>query len=51
MGAEARRSAALRELERYRASFAQAPRRKSDEAVDAEFEDVPLQPAARKLPA
>jgi ribosomal protein L12E/L44/L45/RPP1/RPP2 len=51
MGAEARRSAALRELERYRANFAQAPRRKSDEAVDAEFEDVPLQPAAGKLPA
>ena len=51
MGAEARRSAALRELERYRANFARAPRRRSDEAVDAEFEDVPLQPAARKLPA
>jgi hypothetical protein len=40
--AEARRNVALREVERHRSSLGQALRRASEEAVDAEFEDVPL---------
>jgi hypothetical protein len=38
--AEARRNAALREIERHRTSIAQAMRRASDDVLDAEFEDV-----------
>jgi hypothetical protein len=37
---EARRNAALRELERRRASLALALRRATDDVIDAEFEDV-----------
>ena len=37
---EARRNAALRELERHRASFASALSRATDDVLDAEFEDV-----------
>jgi hypothetical protein len=40
MNAELRRNAALRELERHRASFGQALRRASDEVVDGQFEQV-----------
>jgi hypothetical protein len=40
MGAEARRNVALRELDRHRASLAQALRRVSDEVEDAQFEEV-----------
>jgi hypothetical protein len=40
MNAEARRNAALREIERHRASIAEALRRVTDDIVDAEFEDV-----------
>jgi hypothetical protein len=39
--AEARRNAALRELERYRSAFAERLRRATDEVLDAEFENVP----------
>ena len=42
--AEARRNAALRELERRRSSMAQALRRVSDDVVDAEFVDVAHDP-------
>jgi hypothetical protein len=38
--AEARRNAALRELERYRSAFAEVLRRATDEVVDGEFENV-----------
>lgn len=40
MSAEARRNAALREMERHRSNLAAALRRASDEVVEAEFEDV-----------
>jgi predicted GNAT family N-acyltransferase len=40
MNAEIRRNAALREIERHRASFSQALRRASNEVVDAQFEQV-----------
>jgi hypothetical protein len=40
MNAEARRNAALREVDRHRSSVAQALRRASEEVVEAEFEDV-----------
>ena len=40
MNAELRRNAALREIERHRASFGQALRRASDEVVDGQFEQV-----------
>ena len=40
MGAEARRNAALREIERHRASIAEALRRATDDVVEAVFEDV-----------
>ena len=46
--AEARRNAALRELERRRSSMAQALRRVSDDVVDAEFVDVAPDRSARK---
>jgi hypothetical protein len=38
--AEARRNAALRELERHRSAFAEMLRRATNEVVDAEFENV-----------
>jgi hypothetical protein len=47
MNAEARRNAALRELERHRATLAQALRQASESFVEAEFEDV--KPARRQL--
>ena len=37
---EARRNAALRELERRRASLALTLRRATDDVLDAEFEDI-----------
>jgi hypothetical protein len=40
MNAEARRNAALRELERHRASLALALRQASDDVVEAQFVDV-----------
>jgi hypothetical protein len=40
MNAELRRNAALREIERHRASFGQALRQASNEVVDAQFEQV-----------
>jgi hypothetical protein len=47
MNAEARRIAALRELERHRMTLAQALRQASDNVVDADFEDVA--PVRRRL--
>jgi hypothetical protein len=47
MNAEARRNAALRELERHRMTLAQALRQASDNVVDADFEDVA--PVRRRL--
>jgi hypothetical protein len=47
MNAEARRNAALRELERHRMTLAQALREASDNVVDADFEDVA--PVRRRL--
>jgi hypothetical protein len=46
MNAEGRRNAALREVDRHRSSLAQALREASDEAIDAEFDDVPPQQQA-----
>jgi hypothetical protein len=40
MNAEARRNAALRELERHRTTLALALRQASDDVVEADFEDV-----------
>ena len=45
MNAELRRNAALREIERHRATFGQALRRASEEVVDGQFQQV----EARKL--
>jgi hypothetical protein len=47
MNAEARRNAALRELERHRMTLAQALRQASDNVIDADFEDVA--PVRRRL--
>jgi hypothetical protein len=45
MNAEARRNAALREVDRHRSSLAQALRRASDDIVEAEYEELaPQQP-------
>jgi hypothetical protein len=49
MGAEARRNAALRELERHRKATAEALRRATDDVVDAEFEDVGSHQGVRRL--
>jgi hypothetical protein len=49
MHAEGRRNAALRELERHRATLAQALRQASNNVVEAEFDD--LAPAQRRLAA
>jgi hypothetical protein len=43
MHAEARRNAALREVDRHRASLAHALRQASDDVIEADFEDVPPQ--------
>jgi hypothetical protein len=40
VNAEARRHAALHELERHRAALAKVPRVANDDVVDAEFEDI-----------
>ena len=40
MNVEARRNAALREMERHRTTLAQALRQASDDVVEADFEDV-----------
>jgi hypothetical protein len=48
MNAEARRNAALREVDRHRSSVAQSLRRVSEEAVEAEFEDVAPDQIGRK---
>jgi hypothetical protein len=47
MNAEARRNAALRELERHRTTLAQDLRQASDDVVEADFEDVA--PVRRRL--
>ena len=47
MNAEARRNAALREIDRHRASLSLALRQASDDVIEAEFEDVPPQPRAQ----
>ena len=49
--ADSRRNAALRELERHRSNLAQTLRSASNDAIDAQFEDVKLQPDAGKLSA
>ena len=46
--AEARRNAALHEIERRRSSMAQALRRANDDVVEAEFVDVAPDQIARK---
>jgi hypothetical protein len=51
MAAEARRNSALRELERHRASFAQALRQASDEVIEAEYQDVKQTQPGRKSAA
>jgi hypothetical protein len=45
--AEARRNAALRELERHRSAFAEVLRRAADEIVDGEFENVSQESGAK----
>jgi hypothetical protein len=51
MAAEARRNSALREIERHRASFAQALRQASDEVIEAEYQDVKQTQPGRKSAA
>jgi hypothetical protein len=46
--AEARRNVALREVDRHRSTLGQALRHASEEAVDAEFEDVALNRRTQK---
>jgi hypothetical protein len=48
MAAEARRNSALRELERHRASLAQALRQTSNDIIEAEFQDVKQTQSGRK---
>jgi hypothetical protein len=48
MNAEARRNAALREVDRHRSSLAQALRQASDDVIEADFEDVPSQQRAQE---
>ena len=45
-GAEARRNAALREIDRHRATLGATPRQAADEVLDAEFKEIP--PATRR---
>ena len=47
MNAEARRNAALRELERHRETLARALRQTSDNVAEADYEDVT--PVRRRL--
>ena len=47
MNTEARRNAALREVDRHRSNLAQALRQASDDVIEAEFEDVPQQRAQK----
>jgi hypothetical protein len=51
MAAEARRNSALRELERHRASLAQALRQASDDIIEAEYQDVKQTQPGRKSAA
>jgi hypothetical protein len=51
MAAEARRNSALRELERHRASLAQALRQASDDVIEAEYQDVKQTHPGRKSAA
>jgi hypothetical protein len=51
MAAEARRNSALREIERHRASFAQALRQASDEVIEAGYQDVKQTQPGRKSAA
>jgi hypothetical protein len=51
MAAEARRNSALRELERHRASLAQALRQASDDVIEAEYQDVKQTQPGRKSAA
>jgi hypothetical protein len=51
MAVEARRNSALRELERHRASFAQALRQASDDVIEAEYQDVKQTQPGRKSAA
>lgn len=51
MATEARRNSALRELERHRASLAQALRQASDEVIEAEYQDVKQTQPGRKSAA
>ena len=51
MAAEARRNSALRELERHRASLAQALRQASDGVIEAEYQDVKQIQPGRKSAA
>ena len=46
--AEARRNSALHELERHRASLAQALRQASDDVIEAEYQDVKQTQSGRK---
>ena len=48
MAAEARRNSALREIERHRASLAQALRQASDDIIEAEYQDVKQTQSGRK---
>ena len=48
--AETRRNAALREIERHRATFAATPRMATQEAEDAEFEEVGAAAAETQAP-
>ena len=51
MAAEARRNSALRELERHRASLAQALRQASDDVIEAEYQDTKQTQPGRKSAA
>jgi hypothetical protein len=51
MAAQARRNSALRELERHRASLAQALRQASNEVIEAEYQDVKQTQPGRKSAA
>ena len=51
MAAEARRNSALRELERHRASLAQALRQASDNVIEAEYQDTKQTQPGRKCAA
>jgi hypothetical protein len=48
MNTEARRNAALREVDRHRLVLAQALRQASDDVIEAEFEDVPAPKRAQE---